>query len=157
LAIGGVLCVPLILASCSGGGGSATPTPNRASPACAYVTKLDQIADSVARANVHDPDAFNATLESAVTEYVANVKALAAVTPSSLHPSLLRVEADVQQYRFAAALTDRADLDAYAQRVCGRVITTATTVSPTTSVTTPPDTGTVPATGSTATTAPSDG
>lgn len=128
LPVAGVLLVPVILTSCSAASGSKSSAPHRA-PACAYVAKLDEIADSVARADVHDPDEFRKTLSTAAHEYVANVRELATVAPVELKDGLERVEADVQQYRFDAALTDRAELDAYAQRTCGRASETETTTS----------------------------
>jgi hypothetical protein len=78
---------------------------------------------------VHDPDAFKKDLDSAVKDYVTNVKSLRAVAPTELHATLDRVESDVQQYRFTAANTDRADLDAYATRTCGRGTAGATSTT----------------------------
>jgi hypothetical protein len=126
--VGVLLVAAVILGSCSGGGqskSSRSAGPN----ACTFVAKLDQIANTVKRANVSDPIAFKKTLDSAVHAYVTNVRELRAVAPVELHPDLERFEADVQQYRFDAALTDRAELDAYAQRTCGRVVGTVTTTS----------------------------
>src|SRR5947208_15727459 len=134
LPIVGVLLVPVILGSCSGGGRSKSPSSSAHPAACTFVAKLDQIAGAVKRANVRDPDAFKKTLDSAVHEYIANVRELRAVVPVELHAGLERVEADVQQYRFDAALTDRVPLDAYAARTCSRVVNGVTTTSgPTTS------------------------
>jgi hypothetical protein len=126
----GALLVPVMLGSCSGTGRSKSSSSARPS-ACTFVAKLDDIANAVKRADVHDPDAFKKTLDSAVHEYVANVRELRAVAPVELNAGLDRVEADVQQYRFDAALTDRVPLDAYAARTCGRTVTT--TSGPTTS------------------------
>ena len=117
----GCILATAILAACSGTVGSPLSKPGRA-PACSVITRLDQIANSVARADVHDPDTFKATLDSAVRAYVKSVRQLRAVAPANLGPDLERVEADVQQYRFDAALTDRAELDSYAARTCGRVV-----------------------------------
>jgi hypothetical protein len=128
LPVVGLLLVPAVLASCSGTSGSKSSAPHRPA-ACTYVAKLDDIADSVARADVRDPDTFKKTLSTAAREYVSNVRELAAVAPAELHAGLERVEADVQQYRFDDALTDRAELDAYAQRTCGRAVGTVTTTS----------------------------
>jgi len=163
LSVAGVLFVPVIVASCSHGGGAAKSTTSGRPSACTYVAKLDVIANTVARANVHDPAAFKATLDAAVAEYVANVKALQAVAPADLQAGLERVEGDVQQFRFDAALTDRTALDAYAARECGRVATTPT--APTTvpvlgSTTSVAPTGATPTTnalGSTASTPASSG
>jgi hypothetical protein len=131
-----VLVLAATVASCSNSGGGKASAPSRPA-ACAIVAKLDAIADTVARADVNDPDTFNQTLSSAVKEYVSNVRALVVVAPTQLRPDLDRVEADVQQYRFDAARDDSADLDAYAATACGRVpknLTTSTLAGSTTSV-----------------------
>ncbi|MDP9335059.1 MAG: hypothetical protein M3Q30_17360 [Actinomycetota bacterium] len=134
LPIVGALLVPVALGSCSGVGRSKSSSPPSAHPAaCTFVAKLDEIASAVKRADVRDPNAFKKTLDSAVHDYVANVRELRAVVPVELHDGLERVEADVQQYRFDAALTDRVPLDAYAARTCGRVVNAATTSGPPTS------------------------
>jgi hypothetical protein len=108
---------PALLAGCGVTGSKSSGSDHSA--ACAYVAKLDEIADGVGRADVHDPDAFKKTLDDAVQEYVTNVESLRAVAPAELRATLDRVESDVKQYRFSAAVTDRADLDAYAQHTCG--------------------------------------
>src|SRR5665213_109174 len=109
----GVLVVLVIVAGCSKVTGSKSSTPGKPA-ACTYVAKLDVIANTVAKANAGDPDTFNKTLQTAVQDYVTNVQKLRASAPADLSPSLTRVEADVQQFRFDAAVTDRAPLDAYA-------------------------------------------
>ena len=121
------LLVPAILGSCSGASRSKSPAARP--EACAFVAKLDEIANAVGRADVRDPTTFKKTLDSAVRDYVANVRELRAVAPVDLHAGLERVEADVQQYRFDAALTDRVPLDAYAARTCGRAVKGVTTTS----------------------------
>ena len=127
LPIVGALLVPTILGSCSGVSRSKSPAARP--EACAFVAKLDEIANAVGRADVRDPTTFKKTLDSAVHEYVANVRELRAVAPVDLHAGLERVEADVQQYRFDAALTDRVPLDTYAARTCGRAVKAVTTTS----------------------------
>jgi hypothetical protein len=122
-----VLLASASLASCSSGGG-AKSSSGRA-PACTYVAKLDDIANAVARADVHDPVAFRKTLDTAAHDYVTNVHELAAVAPAELQSGLQRVAADVSQFRFDAALTDRAELDAYAARTCGRVVGTVSSTA----------------------------
>jgi hypothetical protein len=114
----GVFAVLAIAAGCSKVTGSKSSTPGRPL-ACTFIAKLDSIAHTVAQADVHDPDTFNATLQAAVRDYASNVRQLRAIAPSDLSASLARVEADVKQLRFDAALTDRAPLDAYAARSCG--------------------------------------
>jgi hypothetical protein len=125
-----VLVVPIVLASCgAGASGSSKPPASVGRSPCAYIGKLDEIANSVAQADVRDPDGFSKTLKTAVRDYVANVRGLRAVAPADLAHSLDRVQADVQQYRFDAALTDRAAVDAYASRTCGRVVQALTTTT----------------------------
>ncbi len=92
---------------------------------------------------MHQPDEFKKTLDTAVHDYVANVRELRAVAPADLRGELERVEADVQQYRFDAALADRAALDSYAARTCDRAVQpltpttgSVTTVGPASSATT---------------------
>jgi hypothetical protein len=126
----------VLLAACGATGSKSSGSGH--STACAFVAKLDEIATSVARADVHDPVEFRKTLDNAVHDYVNNVKSLRAVAPTELHASLDRVSADVQQYRFDAALADRAELDAYAERTCERAPVGAT------STTGPQSTGTLP-------------
>jgi len=143
----------LLLAACGVTGSKSAGGGSHAS-ACAYVAKLDEIAAGVAQADVHDPVAFNKTLDAAVHDYVSNVKSLRAVAPSSLSASLDRVESDVQQYRFDAARTDRAELDAYAARNCGRTRaggtgTTATTGGTGTTDSLPATTSTLPSSSTT--------
>lgn len=132
----------VLLAACGVTGGSKSSGSDHRE-ACAYVAKLDEIASGVATADVHDPVAFKKTLDTAVHDYVTNVTSLQGVAPSELHASLDRVKADVQQYRFSAAVTDRADLDAYAARTCGRTLAGASTT------TTPGSAGSVPVTSTT--------
>jgi hypothetical protein len=137
LAIG----APFLLAACGTTGSKSSGSGHGA--ACAFVAKLDDITAGVARADVHDPDEFEKTLDTAVHDYVTNVRSLRAVAPTELRAGLERMESDVQQYRFEAALTDRAGLDAYAARNCGRAPLGAT------STTGPGSTGSLPDTSST--------
>jgi len=123
-----VVLAAATLASCSSGGGGKSSSSRQPS-ACSYVVKLDDIANAVARADVSDPVAFKKTLSTAAHDYVTNVRELAAVAPAELQEGLQRVAADVSQYRFDAALTDRAGLDAYAQRTCGRVVGAVTSTT----------------------------
>jgi hypothetical protein len=159
LSLAGASLVVVAAAGCSTVSGGSKSTPTGRPVTCTFIAKLDSIADTVAKADVHDPDTFNATLQSAVSDYVSNVKQLRAIAPTDLSSSLQRVEADVQQLRFDAAATDRAPLDAYAARTCGRVASSATSTSapaPKTSVPGSTAPTTVP-TGPTTTTTPSDG
>ena len=123
LAIGG----PMVLAACGATGSKSSGSNHGA--ACAFIAKLDNIAEDVARSDVHDPVGFKKAFDAAVHDYVTNVQGLRAVAPSELRASLDRVESDVQQGRFSAAATDRAALDAYAARTCGRVAGGATSTT----------------------------
>jgi outer membrane murein-binding lipoprotein Lpp len=138
LVIAPAIVAPLLLAGCSVTRSKSSGSDHGA--ACALVAKLDEIATGVASADVHDPDAFKKTLDTAVQDYVTNVKSLRAVAPTELHATLDRVESDVQQYRFSAAVSDGADLDAYAARTCGLApagVTSTTGPGSTTSVSLP--------------------
>jgi hypothetical protein len=129
LPVAGVALMALTLGSCSKVTGATKSSKPSTPAACTYVAKLDAIANTVANADVHDPDGFKKTLDTAVHDYVTDVRKLRAVAPAELSDGLERVEADVQQYRFDAALTDRAELDSYAARTCGRVPAAVSTTS----------------------------
>jgi hypothetical protein len=118
-----------LVAGCSGGGSDDDAEPvNRASP-CELVARLDTIAASVARIDVADPAESQKQIDAAIAEYVSTVRALRDVAPGDLQTDLDRVESAVQQSRFEDAAADRASLDAYAARNCGRSATTATSGS----------------------------
>jgi len=141
-----LVVLPIAAAACGDGSGSkGAGSKASTSRACTYIAKLDTIAQTVAQADVSDPDGFKKTLDTAVRDYVANLVELRAAAPADLHASIDRAQADVQQYRFEAAVGDRAPLDVYAQRECGRV-PSASTSAPTTAPT-EPTSSTVPAPG----------
>jgi hypothetical protein len=125
----GLLALAAVSSACGRVSGGSKSTKASKPSACTYVAKLDTIATTVANADVHQPDAFQKTLDTAVHDYVANVRQLRAVAPADLSAGLQRVEADVQQYRFDAALADRAELDSYAARTCGRTVESPTPTS----------------------------
>ena len=106
LRIAGLIAVAATAAGCSHVTGSKSSKNGKPVP-CTFIAKLDQIASTVATADVHNPDTFKKTLDTAVHDYVENVRSLRALAPVELRTGLTRVEADVQQYRFDAALTDR--------------------------------------------------
>lgn len=135
---GSVLIAVLILAACSGS--TAHGTAPKKTPSCALVTRLDDIANNVAHADVSDPDGFNRQFKAAVDQYVTTVKELRAAAPANLDASLDRVAADVQQYRFADALADRADLDAYAKTACNRTVVSVVLAPPSTAAPSVPTT-----------------
>jgi VirB8 protein len=112
----------LSVGACSGGSGDNKSAPKQ-SP-CPLVARLERTAASVARADVKNPDAFDRTLQHAVTTYVATVRELREVTPADLQDDLERMEAAVNQYRFRDAADARPALDAYAAANCGPTATT---------------------------------
>ncbi len=136
--VGGLLAIVLLvaaLAGCSGGGAKAKGTNANSTPACPLVARLDTIANNIKSVSIADPVASKRALSTAVDQYVATVHQLRAVAPTELRADLERVEADVQQYRFADARVDRASLDSYAARVCHRTVSTVTsTLAPTTTL-----------------------
>ena len=158
LSVAGALLVVVIAAGCSKAtGGSKNPASGRSGHVHIH-REARQHRGHCGQGRCHDPDTFDATLQTAVNDYVTNVRQLRAIAPTDLSSSLQRVEADVQQLRFDAAATDRAPLDAYAARTCGRVASSATTTSaPAATTSVPRSTAptTVP-TGPTTTTTPSD-
>ena len=82
---------------------------------CTFIAKLDEIANTVATADVHDPDTFKKTLDTAVRDYVTNVRELHAVAPIDLHDGLTRVEADVSSTASTPRSPIGCALDAYAR------------------------------------------
>ena len=81
-----LILLPIGVGACgsSGAAKSSKSSKSSKSAACTTVAKLDEIADAVAHADVSDPDTFNKTLQTAVAEYVANVRSLETVVPSDL-------------------------------------------------------------------------
>ena len=130
-----VVLAVLAANGCSGGSKKSGPGGKPAS--CALIADLDTTVASVAKADVSDPDAFNATLNTAIKKYVATVRQLKAVTPASLQSDLDRLIAAVDQERFGDASDARAALDEYALTTCGRPLPTIAPPS-TTSTTAPP-------------------
>ena len=111
------LAVALALASvgaCSGSKG----LPVSATPACPLLAQLAETGKAVAHADVGDPEHFDATLKTAVTDYVRIARRLQAVVPIRLRSDVARLEAAAQQYRFADATKSRAAIDEYARSQC---------------------------------------
>ncbi|HWS47287.1 MAG TPA: hypothetical protein VN636_15575, partial [Acidimicrobiia bacterium] len=105
------MCSPLLAAAgCATGSAASSKGTAPHTSTCALVAHLDDIASGIGRADVSDPTKFTHQLDDAVGEYVTTLRQLSAQAPARLRPGLDRVSADVQQYRFADARTDRADL-----------------------------------------------
>jgi hypothetical protein len=102
--------------ACSGfSKGSATTLRS----ACPRVAELDRTARAVGRADVADPGRFEQTLDTATKHYASTARKLRAAVPTRLQRNVDRLEAAVDQYRFADAATARHTLDDYVARRCG--------------------------------------
>jgi hypothetical protein len=146
-----VVVLAVLAASACSSGGAKKSGPGGKPSSCALIADLDTTVASVAKADVSDPDAFNATLNSAIKKYVATVKQLKSVTPASLQSDLDRLIAAVDQERFGDAADARAALDEYALSTCGRPLptiagATSTSVGLSSSTTSPPTTSSPPTT-----------
>jgi hypothetical protein len=86
--------------------------------ACRLLRQLDQDGKTVAHADVGDPAAFSASLDTAVKRYTATLDQLRLVVPSNLLPSIDRLHAAVDQYRFTDGVDAHATLSAYRARSC---------------------------------------
>ncbi len=104
----------LVLGACSGGNGKSIA----ATTACPLLAQLAQTGDRVARADVSDPATFDATLRTAVTQYVRTAKRLRSAVPLGLRGDVERIVAAAEQHRFGDAAAARADIDKYAQAKC---------------------------------------
>ena len=89
-----------------------------ATSACPLLAQLAKTGETVARADVADPAKFDATLRSAVTEYVRTAQRLRSAVPLALRADVERLVAAAEQYRFADATTARAALNSYERAKC---------------------------------------
>jgi hypothetical protein len=110
----GVVVIALAVGGCAGGSADAVG-PSRA---CPLLADLAQTGQTVARADVSDPAAFDHTIRDATTEYVRTARQLHDAVPPALHPAVERMIAAVERHRFADANGARARIDAYARAVC---------------------------------------
>jgi hypothetical protein len=115
--VGAVVGMSLVLAACSLGGGGAS-NPYGASPACPLLAQLARTGQTVARADVSDPDKFDTTLSAAVTKYVRTANKLRDAVPEHLRGDVERMIAAVEHRRFADAATERAAIDSFARSTC---------------------------------------
>src|SRR5262245_20681364 len=76
--VSAVAAAVFVLAGCSGGG-SASPYGD--APACPLLAQLARTGETVAQADVSDPEAFDSTLRAAVTQYVSTATELRAAVP----------------------------------------------------------------------------
>jgi hypothetical protein len=107
------------LAACSGGTTShAAQRGGDSHETCALIAQLRATGQQVARTDVADANAFDAGLGDAVRRYATIVDELHSRVPKTLRPSLDRLRAAVQQYRFSDGVDDYAALQAYAASNC---------------------------------------
>jgi hypothetical protein len=106
--------VALVVSACGGGDGN---TPAASGP-CPLLAQLAKTGESVSRADVADPAKFDATLRSAVAEYVRIAHRLRAAVPLRLRADVELVAAAAEQYRFSDATTARANIDSYERSKC---------------------------------------
>jgi hypothetical protein len=114
--VAGVALLSVALAGCSGGGNPIRPFG--AAPACPLLAQLARTGESVQHADVADPDAFDATLRSAVVSYVHTAQRLRSAVPARLRVDVDRMISAAQARRFSDADGARSDIDAYARSVC---------------------------------------
>ena len=109
--------VAVVLGACSGG--SSRGLPHTSTPACPLLAQLARTGQTVARADVADPEKFDATLNTAVADYVRIAHRLEVVVPLRLRSDVAKLETAAQQHRFTDAATLRAGIDDYARSKCG--------------------------------------
>src|SRR5215210_2752760 len=86
----------LVLSGCAGGDANSTATTT----ACPLLEQLAQAGETVAKADITDPAAFDATLQSAVAKYVRTARELRTAVPLGLRGDVEALVAAAQQYRF---------------------------------------------------------
>jgi hypothetical protein len=109
-----VVGMALVVSACAGG----DPKGIAGESACPLLAQLAKTGDTVAKADVTDPAKFNATLRSAVDDYVRTARQLRGAVPLGLRADVERILAAAEQYRFSDAKTARADIDEYARTKC---------------------------------------
>jgi hypothetical protein len=124
----GALAAAAALGACRGGDG---PFGGGAGSACSLVERLGSTAETLERADLADPEEFDAALDDAVRQFTSTVDALLEQTPERLHDDLRAMRAAAEQLRFSDAVSARAALDDWAQDECGlRPVATTTTAAP---------------------------
>ena len=111
--VAGIVGIAFALTGCGG-----KANPYGAAPACPLLADLAQTGQTVARADVADPDAFDATMHEATKAYVRTAEKLRDAVPENLKVDVDRMIAAAQQQRFADANTARSRIDAYARAHC---------------------------------------
>ena len=112
------MAISIALVSCSG---KSVAQPFAKKPACALLAKLAQTGQTVENADVSDPTAFQATLQSAVKTYLRTARQLRVAVPARLTADVDRMIAAARDDKFADADSARTDIDAYARATCGAI------------------------------------
>jgi hypothetical protein len=109
----GVLVAALALGGCRG-----DDDRYGAAPACPLLAELVQTGQTVARADVSDPAAFDATLRDATEQYVKTANELRDAVPENLRGDVEQMITAAEKRRFADATTARTRVDEYARKNC---------------------------------------
>ena len=109
----GILVGALALGGCSG-----KDNPYGAQPACPLLADLVETGQTVARADVSDPAAFDAALRDATKAYVRTANKLRDAVPENLKGDVERMITAAEQRRFDDATTARSRIDEYARDNC---------------------------------------
>jgi|1185.fasta_scaffold709739_2 hypothetical protein len=112
-AVAAVVGLAAVLAGCGGGSGAASGPR-----VCPLLVELARTGQTVARADISDPNTFDATLQSAVTQYVATATKLRVAVPGHLQGDVERMIAAARRQRFADAVRARTNIDRYARAHC---------------------------------------
>ena len=116
--VAAVIALTMSLASCSAKSDHHATPPFLTPPACPLLADMAKTGRTVAAADVGNPVAFNATLHTAVTQYVDIAHRLRSAVPDRLRSDVDQLETAAQQYRFDDAAAARAAIDAYARSTC---------------------------------------
>jgi hypothetical protein len=113
-----LVAVPVCTGCSERGRGSAGGLVGDPQVVCTLIERLDATGKDVAAADVRDPATFDAALDSAVKQYSTVLADLEKVAPSSLRADVQRLQAAVEQYRFADGVEPHAALDTYRTSNC---------------------------------------
>jgi len=113
--VAGIVLVAFALALVGCGG---KVNPYGSAPACPLIADLARTGQTVAQADVSDPDAFEATMRDATKAYLSTARKLRDAVPENLKADVDRMITAAERRRFADAATARSHVDAYARSAC---------------------------------------
>jgi hypothetical protein len=114
--VAGVAVVSIALAGCAGHNSAILPFES--APACPLLAQLAHTGQTVAHANVSDPDEFEATLQAAVATYLQTAKRLQAAVPARLQADVKRMIVAVRAHHFSEGERAGSEIDDYARSTC---------------------------------------